>query len=302
MKDLIYGKGSIRAVNHGKGIWFVVKDICEIFEFPNFRDWLLKQEQRYFRLLAVSDRHGRLRKTWVVNQAGLYRLMKKVAPHDGSIFARWLINESRAEPMDQKLSEPEAKLTHGAALQVIEERDLLGKDFRMYGTVDEPMFLAKDVATWIEHSQVSKMLSELDQDEKLMGTIFLSGQNREAWFLTEDGLYEVLMQSRKPIAKEFKKRVKDILRSIRRTGGFGAIHGYPIPADLEGVFRMAANLAGEVSRLHEANAQLVAAIEEQASIMESTARSCRGYTRILLEKGGVRLGGGVGDGLVGENA
>lgn len=43
------------------------------------------------------------------------------------------------------------------------------------------------------------MLKTIDEDEKLVGTLFLSGQNREAWFLTEDGLYEVLMQSRKPI-------------------------------------------------------------------------------------------------------
>ena len=36
--------------------------------------------------------------------------------------------------------------------------------------------------------------------------------------LTEDGLYEVLMQSRKPIAKEFKREVKQILKTIRKHG------------------------------------------------------------------------------------
>ena len=44
--------------------------------------------------------------------------------------------------------------------------------------------------------------------------------NTEYWFLTEDGLYEVLMQSRKPIAKQFKKEVKKILKSIRKHGGY----------------------------------------------------------------------------------
>ena len=44
--------------------------------------------------------------------------------------------------------------------------------------------------------------------------------NRGYWFLTEDGLYEVLMQSRKPKAKEFKKEVKKILKSIRKTGRY----------------------------------------------------------------------------------
>ena len=48
-----------------------------------------------------------------------------------------------------------------------------------------------------------------------MHTIYASGQNREMWFLTEDGLYEVLMQSRKPIAKEFKKQVIKILDDLR---------------------------------------------------------------------------------------
>lgn len=80
------------------------------------------------------------------------------------------------------------------------------------------MFLAKDVADWIEHSQTSKMLQSIDEDEKLTGTLFLSGQNREMWFLTEDGMYEVLMQSRKPIAKAFKKKVKEILKDIRKHG------------------------------------------------------------------------------------
>lgn len=52
--------------------------------------------------------------------------------------------------------------------------------------------------------------------------------NTEYWFLTEDGLYEVLMQSRKPKAKEFKKEVKKILKSIRKTGGYtvGSSRGY----------------------------------------------------------------------------
>ena len=42
--------------------------------------------------------------------------------------------------------------------------------------------------------------------------------NTEYTFLTEEGLYEVLMQSRKPIAKEFKKKVKEILKDVRKYG------------------------------------------------------------------------------------
>lgn len=105
-------------------------------------------------------------------------------------------------------------------LEVFEQREILGKDFKIYGTVENPLFLAKDVAEWIEHSDSNKMIKSVDEDEKLIGTLFLAGQHREVAMLTEDGLYEVLMQSRKPIAKAFKKEVKEILKQIRKTGGY----------------------------------------------------------------------------------
>ena len=105
-------------------------------------------------------------------------------------------------------------------LKIIEEREVLGKEFRIYGTIEEPLFLAKDVAEWIEYdkSSLNKMINSVDEEEKLNGTIFRAGQKRGMWFLTEDGLYEVLMQSRKPIAKSFKKKVKEILKDVRKHG------------------------------------------------------------------------------------
>ena len=103
-------------------------------------------------------------------------------------------------------------------LDMVMSKEVLGKQFTVYGTKEEPLFLAKDVKEWIEHNNITHMMNTVDEDEKLTYTICNSGQNREMWFLTEDGLYEVLMQSRKPIAKQFKKEVKAILKEIRQTG------------------------------------------------------------------------------------
>ena len=107
-------------------------------------------------------------------------------------------------------------------LQIIEQREVLGKDFKIYGDFESPLFLARDVAEWIEYdvNSTSKLVAMVDDSEKLTRTIFLSGQNREMWFLTEDGLYEIFMQSRKPIAKQYKRQVKEILKSIRKHGGY----------------------------------------------------------------------------------
>ena len=105
-------------------------------------------------------------------------------------------------------------------IQVLKQTELLGRRLTVYGTMQEPLFLAKEVAELIEHSDVSTMLRTVDEDEKLTQTFFGSGQGREMWLLTQNGLYEILMQSRKPIAKQFKKGVKQILKEIRTTGGY----------------------------------------------------------------------------------
>ena len=88
----------------------------------------------------------------------------------------------------------------------------------MYGTIDKPIFLAQDIAEMIEYSldKVDQMLANVDDDEKLTDTIYRSGQKREMWFLTENGLYELLMQSRKPLAKAFKAEIKKLLHQMRR--------------------------------------------------------------------------------------
>jgi prophage antirepressor-like protein len=103
-------------------------------------------------------------------------------------------------------------------LKVLNEQEVLGKQFKVYGIPEEPLFVANDVAEWIEHSNTTEMLRNIDDDEKLVSTILRAGQGRQVNMLTENGLYEVFMQSRKPIAKEFKKKVKEILKTIRKHG------------------------------------------------------------------------------------
>lgn len=94
----------------------------------------------------------------------------------------------------------------------------MDREVSIYGTFEEPLFMAKDVAGWIEHSDVSTMIRAVDETEKVTNIVCTPGGNQSAWFLTEDGLYEVLMQSRKPIAKAFKRQVKAYLKELRTKG------------------------------------------------------------------------------------
>ena len=152
-------------------------------------------------------------------------------------------------------------------IQVLSKTELLGHKFTVYGTAENPLFLAKEVAECIEYDQssVNKLVNLVDDDEKVRNNLPTPGGNQQVWFLTEDGLYEVLMQSRKPIAKEFKKGVKEILKTIRKTGGYIATKSDDTPEEImaRALTIAQATLAKREERLKQLEAQ---AEQQQATI------------------------------------
>lgn len=119
-------------------------------------------------------------------------------------------------------------------LELINQQEVLGQDFKVYGTFENPLFLAKDVAEWIDYSKsngkykVSQMLAPLDEEEKGVYNVDTLGGVQKMWFVTEDGLYEILMLSRKPVAKQFKKEIKKILKELRLHGTYSIMDSYMI--------------------------------------------------------------------------
>lgn len=104
----------------------------------------------------------------------------------------------------------------------ISTASIFDRNFPIYGTIEEPYFRAKDVAEWIDYdtSSLNKMLAGVDDGEKVRKNLPTPSGVQEVWFVSEDGLYEMLFLSRKPKAKMFKKGVKDALKQIRKTGGY----------------------------------------------------------------------------------
>lgn len=86
---------------------------------------------------------------------------------------------------------------------------------------DEPWFVAADVCRALEHTNVTVALSRLDDDEKAKFSLGLSGG--DTWCVNEPGLYGLVLGSRKPEARAFKRWIKhDVLPTIRRTGSYSA--------------------------------------------------------------------------------
>jgi BRO family, N-terminal domain len=85
----------------------------------------------------------------------------------------------------------------------------------------EPWFIAAEVCAALEHSDTSKAVSRLDEDEKGAATVRTLGGSQEMLVVSESGLYALIFSSRKPVARAFRKWVtQEVLPSIRKTGRY----------------------------------------------------------------------------------
>lgn len=93
---------------------------------------------------------------------------------------------------------------------------------QVYAKDGSPWFLAKDVCECIETKNVGQALTRLDDDEK--DVIILNdviGRPQEMVIISESGLFSLVLSSRKPAAKKFKKWVtSEVLPAIKNSGGY----------------------------------------------------------------------------------
>lgn len=86
----------------------------------------------------------------------------------------------------------------------------------------EPWFVGKDVAVALGYRDTSDaMKKHVDSDDKLTRRFADSGQSREMYIINESGLYSLVLSSKLPTAKKFKRWVtSEVLPAIRKTGGY----------------------------------------------------------------------------------
>lgn len=145
-------------------------------------------------------------------------------------------------------------------IKILHKSTFLGKEIDVWGTFENPLFRASDVADWLHNTNVSNMVKKVDEDE--VTKFNLGSRQGETLFLTENGLYEILMLSRKKEAKQFKKGVKKILHEIRTKGGYLATTQNDTPATISA---RAMKVADEVIAEHE---KRIKELEEQGRHQE----------------------------------
>jgi len=110
----------------------------------------------------------------------------------------------------------------------------------------EPWFVAKDVCDVLELTNSRMAVERLDEDEKGVSSTDTLGGTQNLTIVNESGLYSLILGSRKPEAKQFKRWIThEVIPMIRKTGG------YVLPQTMPETLRL---LAAEIEKNQEAEA------------------------------------------------
>ena len=151
----------------------------------------------------------------------------------------------------------------------------------------ELMFVAKDVCDCLEITKHRDAISRLDSDERGSVKLDTPGGKQDIAAINEYGLYNLVLSSRKPEAKEFKRWIThDVIPAIRKTGSYSMV----IPKTLPEALRAYAN---EVES-HNATKAIVAQQEQQIAEFKTvkdyvdkilSSKSCLTITQIAADYG-----------------
>lgn len=160
----------------------------------------------------------------------------------------------------------------------------------------EPWFIGNDVATALGYTNARNAVpAHVDDEDKLRTQIEYAGQKRDITIINESGLYSLVLSSKLPTAKKFKRWVtNEVIPSIRKHGA------YMTPETLEKVLlspdtlmQLAQNLKDE----QEKRKALEAQIESQKTAVLFTGAVETSKTSILigelakmLKQNGVNIG------------
>ena len=153
-------------------------------------------------------------------------------------------------------------------------------EIRTAGSAEAPMFCLADVcrALGLSAKGVNQRLSEEVISNYPLQT---AGGTQQALFVNEDGLYDVILDSRKPEAKQFRKWVtSEVLPTIRKTGGYLAASQEDTP---ELIMARALQVAQRTIDSHKQQLQIAqGTIEAQQEELKAIA-PLADYTREVLQ-------------------
>lgn len=159
-----------------------------------------------------------------------------------------------------------------------------GQQVRTVVIDGNPEFVAADVCRVLDHSNPSAAVAGLDEDERGLRNVETPSGEQNMVTVTEPGLYSLIIRSRKPEAKAFRRWIiHEVLPTIRKTGSYGkAIDGASITR-LE-LIQIAMNAETERLALAQENKELAPKADAYDSFIDATGYYSVGAVAKMIGK------------------
>ena len=213
--------------------WFIADDVCTVLDID--RDEAVEALGDGEKAgVTISDTRSnglcQKRRVTIVNKIGLHELVSISTATCTQRFLVWIRNEvhpsfekmtSNVVPLHEFSSQIEEETT---AMNEISLFNFNGLDVRITDQNGDPWFVARDVCQILDLPNIGQAISRLDEDEKnniIISDVIPRRGKPTSTIISESGLYSLILTSRKPDARKFKKWVtSEVLPSIRKTKSY----------------------------------------------------------------------------------
>lgn len=225
--------GSLTVSERNSRFYFDFEDIMRGMTLIDEEDTL----KRLGKDAVVSLMVGKNTRRKFLRESELYSALTLTRNPKANAFKHWMFSTvlpdlKKKTLVPDSVSDPEPKAEVPAPVQVVAVqknplREFLSEQFGKLRVVEvegEPWFVGKDVAEILGYSNTRKALADhVDEEDKNDGVTIRDsiGRDQTPIIINESGLYSLIVSSKLPAAKQFKRWVThEILPSIRKHGGY----------------------------------------------------------------------------------
>ncbi len=213
--------GQVRILGDKENPLFCLKDVCEILEHTTptkIKDSIINEFGKGMTQIHPLKTAGGVQNMTFITEPQLYFVLMRSDKPKAKPFRQWVISEVLVQ-----LHSGHKK--NNKQLQVFNFNNTR-LDYGIYN--GEPVFNLNSIAEYLEIKNLRQCIDTNDKDyvikltnSEVYFTYNRNLNNRGELFLTEAGLYKLIMRSNKPSAETFQKWVvKEVLPSIRKTGSY----------------------------------------------------------------------------------
>ena len=219
--------GSVRTIAIDGEPWFVGKDIAEKLGYSKARkaiaDYVDEEDKKHSYGVTIRDSTGREQKPIVINESGMYSLVLGSKLPAANKFKHWITSEVI----------PSIRMNGGHITgqeniegRVMNEVQIFeSEEFGSVRTImicGELVFVANDIAKILGYSNPRDAINKhVDDEDKGVAECDTPGGVQRLAVINESGMYSLVLSSKLPNAKKFKRWItSEVIPSIRKNGGY----------------------------------------------------------------------------------